>query len=79
MSRYQSVWNAIKKTGRAEFTVHKDIAPTVIQGIKVTKSAENVARRKVGFVGWSKLVIKEERISEHHVKVTMTLLYDTNL
>ena len=80
MTSYVSLWSTIKTTGLVEFTVNRDRAETVIQGVKKAKSAENTARRRVfGRIGWSKLVITKTELSATHIRVTMKLLYDTNL
>lgn len=62
-----------------EFTVHKDVAATVIQGVLRTKSGENVVRKKAGLIGWSELVITRTPISAHHIKVRMALQYDLRI
>lgn len=81
--RYAPIWNAIKSSpeGKAEITVPETEMETVIQGVKRTKSAENVSRSAVGLVPWSKLVIRKEMISAttRMFKVTFQLLYDTRL
>lgn len=76
--KYQTIWNEIKHNKKAEITISKDLAPTVIQGVKRTKSAENVGRSEVGLVRYSKLVIEQEVLSERTgmLKVTFSLLYD---
>lgn len=78
---YQEIWDTIKAELRAEITVSKDYAPTVIQGVKRTKCAENAHRSSVGLIPWSKLVISQEVLSETlgKVKVTFRLLYDTRI
>lgn len=73
------IWSAIKKAGSAEVTVSKAHARTVEDGVKRVKTAENVARRMTGLVGWSKLVIKREQLSSTHIKISFTLLYRTDL
>lgn len=73
------IWSAIKKAGSAEVTVSKAHARTVEDGVKRVKTAENVARRMTGLVGWSKLVIKRESLSATHIKISFTLLYRTDL
>lgn len=79
--KYQEVWNTIKSELQAEVTVSKDYAPTLIQGVKRTKCAENAHRSSVGLIPWSKLVIQQELISETRklVKVRFKLLYDTRI
>ncbi len=79
MSQYDVIWSAIKKAGSAEVTVSKAHARTVEDGVKRVKTAENVARRMTGLVGWSKLVIKREQLSSTHIKISFTLLYRTDL
>jgi hypothetical protein len=77
--KYSSIWKKIKDDGAVEFTVHKDMAATVIQGVLRTKSAENVVRKKAGLIGWSELVITRTSISSSHLKVRMALQYDLNI
>ncbi len=79
MRKYDAVWNEIKQTGRAEVTVSKEASRRILQGIKLAKTTENVARRQAGLVGWSKLVITHESISATMEKITLTLLYNTKL
>ena len=79
MSQYDAVWHTIKLTGKAEVTVSKAFIRTLENGVKRIKTAENVARRQVGLVGWSKLVVTRERLSATHIKVTFSLLYRTDL
>ena len=77
--RYQPIWETIKRTGSAEITVSKDAARTVEEGVKEIKSEENTVRRKMGMIGWSKLVIKREKLSSTHIKISFELLYRTDL
>lgn len=81
--KYASIWKAIKAAPdrTVEIVVHKNIAETTLQGVKRTKSAENVTRSAVGLVPYSKLVVKQEMLSERTgmVKITLKLLYDTRL
>lgn len=79
MSIYTSIWSEIKRAGSAEITVHKEHARTVEDGVKRVKTAENVARRLTGLVGWSKLVITRTTLSEHRIKIKFELLYLTSL
>ena len=79
MSRYDAIWNAIKQVGYVEITVSKDAARTVVQGIKRVKTAENVARRLAGRVGWSKLVVTRTVLSSTHIKIRLELLYRTDI
>jgi hypothetical protein len=78
-SIYDPIWNEIKQKGCAEIVVHKDRLRQVEHGVKLCKTYENVARRMAGLVGWSKLVIKRESLSDHKVKITFSLLYRTDL
>lgn len=81
--KYQAIWNAIKSSHPAEveITIHEDLMETVLQGVKRTKSAENVSRAAVGLIPWSKLVIEKKLLSVHTrmMKVKFKLLYDTRL
>lgn len=79
MSRYDLIWNEIKKHGYVELTVTKASARPVLNGIKRVKTAENVARRLAGLVGWSKLVITQTELSATHIKIHISLLYRTDL
>lgn len=78
-TNYYAVWDSIKKTGSASVTVSKIHARTVENGVKRIKTAENVSRRQAGLVGWSKLVVKREELSNTHIKITFSLLYLTAL
>jgi hypothetical protein len=78
-SRYHTIWNTIKQTGSASITVSKEHARTVEDGVKRVKTAENVARRQAGLVGWSKLVITRTELSATHTRIDFTLLYLTAL
>jgi hypothetical protein len=79
--RYQQLWNSLKRDQTAEVVLHKDLAQTVIQGLRKIKSDENVKRRSVGLVPFSKLLHKEEvvRESRGQVKLTFWFLYDTRV
>jgi len=79
LSRYDLIWNEIKKHGYVELTVTKASARPVWNGIKRVKTAENVARRMAGLVGWSKLVLRQEELSSTHIKLRISLLYRTDL
>ena len=79
MSRYDVIWNTIKTTGSAEVTVSKDFARTMEDGVKRVKTAENVARRMAGLVGWSKLTITRTELSDTRLKIRFELLYSTAL
>lgn len=60
-------------------TVSKEHARTVEDGVKRVKTAENVARRQAGLVGWSKLVITRQDLSSTMVRIDFSLLYLTAL
>ena len=79
MSRYDLIWNEIKKHGYVELTVTKASARPVLNGIKRIKTAENVARRLAGLVVWSKLVITKAELSSTHLRIRLELLYRTDL
>lgn len=79
MRQYAETWNSIKTTGKASVTVSKEHARTVVAGVIETKSDENVLRKRVGLLGWSKLVIVRTPISATHVRIDFSLLYSTNL
>jgi hypothetical protein len=79
VSRYDLIWNEIKKHGYVELTVTKASARPVLNGIKRIKTAENVARRLAGLVGWSKLVITQTELSSTHLRIRLELLYRTDL
>lgn len=70
---------AIKQAGSATVTVSKAHSRTVENGVKRVKTAENVARRMAGLVGWSKLVVTREVLSATHIKITFSLLYRTDI
>jgi hypothetical protein len=78
-SIYDPIWEEIKKAGSVEITVSKAAARTVEDGVKRVKTAENVARRLAGLVGWSKLVITRTNLSATHIKIKFSLLYRTDL
>lgn len=77
--RYVPIWNRIKAEGKTTITVSKAAARTVENGVKEAKTIENVSRRKMGMIGWSKLIIEREEISSTHIKITFTLLYSTDV
>lgn len=79
--KYQEIWDTIKANKCAEIVLHRSLVATTVQGVKRTKSAENVSRPLMGQVPYSKLVIKQEVLSERtgQVKVRFELLYDTRL
>lgn len=79
MAKYDAVWNELKAKGCVEFTVSTEAAFTVINGIKLAKTTENVARRHMGLIGWSKLVIERKQLSPTMLRVKLSFLYETKL
>jgi hypothetical protein len=79
MAKYDAVWNQIKQAGWAEITVSNEASRRILTGIKLAKTTENVARRRVGLVGWSKLVITRTQLSDRMMKIRLELLYSTDL
>lgn len=79
MRKYEPVWNELKAAGKVEITVSKEATRRILNGIKLAKTTENVARRQAGLVGWSKLVIVETPLSDRMVKITLSFLYSTKL
>lgn len=79
MAKYDAVWSELKKQGCVELTVSKSAAFTIINGIKLAKTTENVARRHMGLIGWSKLVIVKTPISATMLRVKLSFLYETKL
>ena len=79
MTKYASIWNEIKRTGKVTIAVRTGAASTDIQGVLRTKSAENTARRGVGLSTWSKLVITKEPGAGDQLRITLELLYSSQL
>ena len=79
MANYNAVWHQIKTTGSAEVTVSNEFARTLENGVKRVKTAENVARRMAGLVGWSKLIVTRTQLSSTRVRIKFELLYLTAL
>lgn len=81
--KYASIWNEIKANSVASVTVSRDLAPTLIQGVKRTKCAENAGRSGLGagLIPWAPLVIEKELLSERTgmMRVTFRLEYSTTL
>jgi len=75
--KYTAIWQKIKATGSAEVTVNKSIARTLEQGVKRTKSAENVAYKYIGNHPWSRLRVIRVPISATHTKIVFELMYPT--
>lgn len=78
-SQYAAIWEQLKRTETVTVTVSKDNAHNVIYGVKREKFKENVPRKLAGLPHWGKLVIKQEKFSATHVKVTFKFLYSINL
>lgn len=79
MRQYDSIWLDIKTHGKASVTVSREHSRTMIAGVIELKSDENTARRAVGLIGWSKLVIVRTPLSATHMRVDFSLAYLTNL
>lgn len=79
LPNYYAIWDTIKKTGSASITVSKEYSRAVENGVKRVKTAENVARRQAGLVGWSKLTVTRTAISNTHLRIDFSLLYLTAL
>lgn len=87
MSKYAKIWEYIKLANKLPETVDrkvsvevsKDQATALESGVKKLKSNENVGLRKLGQVGWSKLVIERTEIDDSRVRITFSLLYSTDL
>jgi hypothetical protein len=79
--KYRQVWIEIKNNLTADITISRDLAPTVVQGIKRIKCEENVSRKSLGLIPFSRMFITEEVISESKglIKITFTLHYDNRL
>lgn len=79
--KYQEIWDEIKKNLKADVTVGPTYAPTLIQGVKRTKCAENSTRALVGLIPYSRMRITQEVLSEKTgvIKVTFELIYDNRL
>ena len=76
---YGPIWEAVKATGKAEVTASKDFAPTLIQGVRRTKSFENGLKRKTGKPRFPKLWTETIELSDKMVKIVFTLSYETRL
>ena len=77
--RHLIIWREIKTTGKATITVSKAAARLTENGVKEEKTKENRYRLNRGKIGWSKLVVHREEISDSHVKITFSLLYSTEV
>lgn len=77
--QYKQIWNKIKTNLKAEVTVSKEYAPTLIQGVIRTKCADNVGRHGVGLISFARMKIKREEISGTMLKVTFELGYDSRI
>jgi hypothetical protein len=74
--KYTDIWNTIKATHRAEVTVSKENAATVIQGVKRTKCVENGVLKAMDQFPFPKITYRVEKLSEKIVKITFELPYD---
>jgi len=79
--KYQEIWNTIKRDLKADVVVGPELAPTLIQGVKRTKCAENATRSMMGQIPYSKLKIRQETLSQTTgaIKVSFELIYDNRI
>lgn len=76
---YQDIWNTVKANGKAEITVSEVHAPTVIQGVRRTKSFENGLKRKKKKVRFPKMYVARKELGQGMLLVTFTLSYEVRL
>lgn len=69
---YQSIWDKLKLTGTAEVVVSRRHLATVKQAVKKLKCEENVRRRGQGKIGYSKMEITSECLSQAKDRWKMT-------
>lgn len=79
--KYQEIWDTIKRDLKADVVVGPDLAPTLIQGVKRTKCAENSTRSMLGLIPYSRMRIKQQKLSDRtgQLKITFELIYDSRL
>lgn len=77
--KYDSIWQTLKETGRAEVVVGVEAVSLVVTGVRDAKYRESYARKKAGLIAWSKMVITKEKLSDTRVKVTFEFVYSTKL
>lgn len=79
MSRYQSIWIALRETGKAEVTATTESAQLVIWGVRKAKYLENKLRAEVGLPKHGKTNIIIEKLSSTQVKIKFELCYSGSL
>lgn len=79
LAEYRSVWNTLKTTNKASITVSDIAMKNAINGVLKAKAAENVQRRNMGLMYWSKLVIVRTKITATLYRVDFTFLYQTKV
>lgn len=79
LEEYRQVWNLLKLSGEASITVSNVAMKNTINGVLKAKAAENVRRRNLGLMYWSKLVIKRVPINAHMTRVDFSFLYSTKV
>ena len=77
--KYDSVWETLKQTGRAEVVVSKEAVNLVVTGVRDAKYRESYARKKAGLIAWSRMHIQRDVLSDTRVKLTFTFIYSTRL
>lgn len=77
--RYDSIWETLKQTGRAEVVVSKEAVNLVVTGVRDAKYRESYARKKAGLIAWSRMVVQRDTLSATRVKLTFTFAYSTKL
>lgn len=77
--KYSSIWSQLKQNGEVEFTVNRDIADTVLQGVKRTKSVENAGRKKAGLPWFSRMIVERTVLSATHEKIKLKFIYEIKI
>lgn len=77
--KYARIWAEVKRTQQAVITVHGDMLKTTIQGIKRTKSSENVNRPLLGNSKWPKLAFDKELIDSSRDLYRLTIKFEIDL
>lgn len=79
LEEYRQVWNKLKAEGKASITVSNVAMKNTINGILKIKAAENVRRKNLGMMYWSKLVITKTAVTPHMTRVDFSFLYSTKI
>lgn len=72
-SKYQPIWDTLKKTDRAEVQVSTDSVERVIHSLIFLKKTENKVRKELGLVPFSKMGI--QRIKHKDTPHLTTLVF----